>query len=448
MLRIDNEKEFMRIKINLEIEIQNCEKCYEDMKALYQLNSEKLKYNKEVLEDKQSENTKLKNDLKDKYTKYREQSKRKDKEYQDKYNDLNQKNKKLTKQYISISKQYKDLHKKFKHFVQTDTEKYVEVKKMNEEEVSKMKARIINCDRIIHQHQLGIVWEHINEEEVLIEDLGEAERALVIARRGNNQEEEEEEDDVDEGVLERQIPDLEMQAIVNLVLIELDFLLDDKVGYEAEREEGKEKLLIKLNVLRKVLAIRDDAEMNSLFMRIYYDGKKREERDEDGSVFSKENREEGDLEVDEYGEGEEEVGEEEDLDAIERKYDPNSIIKILSGFIEEKKKNVVLNNEDADVQTKNIIKQRGKDLSTKEKRIELERMSKVLPGERLKMWGVLDKISSQYYRLLLDRQKDIEETTQLHTQNDELKNLLNQYLKVNHNLLIPPTEMLKVNFLE
>ena len=75
-------------------------------------------------------------------------------------------------------------------------------------------------------------------------------------------------------------------------------------------------------------------------------------------------------------------------------------------------------------------------------------MSKVLPNERLKMWKVLDKISSQYYKLLLDRQKDIEETTQLHTQNEELKNLLNQYLKVNHNLLIPPTDMLNVNFLE
>lgn len=75
-------------------------------------------------------------------------------------------------------------------------------------------------------------------------------------------------------------------------------------------------------------------------------------------------------------------------------------------------------------------------------------MSKVLPNERLKMWKVLDKISSQYYKLLLDRQKDIEETTQLHTQNEELKNLLNQYLKANHNLLIPPTDMLNVNFLE
>lgn len=61
---------------------------------------------------------------------------------------------------------------------------------------------------------------------------------------------------------------------------------------------------------------------------------------------------------------------------------------------------------------------------------------------------VLDKISSSYYKLLLERQKDIEETTQVHTQNDELRNLLNQYLKVNHNLLIPPSQTINVNFLE
>ena len=94
---------------------------------------------------------------------------------------------------------------------------------------------------------------------------------------------------------------------------------------------------------------------------------------------------------------------------------------------------MVLNS--ADIHTKKLIKRKEKERQQIDQKIYRTRMSKVLPNERLKMWNVLDKISTQYYRLLLDRQKDIEETTQLHTQNDELKNLLNQYLKVNHNLL-------------
>lgn len=57
---------------------------------------------------------------------------------------------------------------------------------------------------------------------------------------------------------------------------------------------------------------------------------------------------------------------------------------------------------------------------------------------------MLDIALSKYYTLLLDRQKLIEETGELHNQNEELKNLLNQYLQINHELIIPPTRMIKL----
>lgn len=41
-------------KIKMENDIQNLEKCYEEMKALYQLNTEKLDYNLKVLKEKQN----------------------------------------------------------------------------------------------------------------------------------------------------------------------------------------------------------------------------------------------------------------------------------------------------------------------------------------------------------------------------------------------------------
>lgn len=72
----------------------------------------------------------------------------------------------------------------------------------------------------------------------------------------------------------------------------------------------------------------------------------------------------------------------------------------------------------------------------------------MLPDETEQVWRVLDKIGSRYYQLLLDRHKLIEETTELHNQNDELQNLLNQYLKVNHNLINSNTQNIKVNLLE
>lgn len=61
-----------------------------------------------------------------------------------------------------------------------------------------------------------------------------------------------------------------MHAILNIMLIELDFLLDDKVTAEMQNEVNpKERLLIKLNVLRKVLAVKDESEMIRLIMNIY-----------------------------------------------------------------------------------------------------------------------------------------------------------------------------------
>lgn len=45
---------------------------------------------------------------------------------------------------------------------------------------------------------------------------------------------------------------------------------------------------------------------------------------------------------------------------------------------------------------------------------------------------MLDLALSKYYQLLLDRQKLIDDTGDLHNQNEELKKLLNQYLQVRY----------------
>ena len=58
------------------------------------------------------------------------------------------------------------------------------------------------------------------------------------------------------------------------------------------------------------------------------------------------------------------------------------------------------------------------------------------------MWKVLDKSFSKYYDLLLARQKLIDETGTMHNQNEELKNLLNNYLQINHDLIIPPAKVM------
>ena len=55
-LRIEGQQIYTSTKIKMENDIQNLEKCYEEMKALYQLNTEKLDYNLKVLKEKREEN--------------------------------------------------------------------------------------------------------------------------------------------------------------------------------------------------------------------------------------------------------------------------------------------------------------------------------------------------------------------------------------------------------
>ena len=70
-LRVDNSKNYTDTKIMMETEIQNLEKCLEDMKALYLLNAEKLDYNLKVLREKDEENTQLVSILKAKRNNHR-----------------------------------------------------------------------------------------------------------------------------------------------------------------------------------------------------------------------------------------------------------------------------------------------------------------------------------------------------------------------------------------
>lgn len=63
-LRIDGAKSFAELKISMETEIQNLQKCFQDMRALYQLNTEKLEYNLKVLKEKHEENNDFHEDLK------------------------------------------------------------------------------------------------------------------------------------------------------------------------------------------------------------------------------------------------------------------------------------------------------------------------------------------------------------------------------------------------
>lgn len=97
--------------------------------------------------------------------------------------------------------------------------------------------------------------------------------------------------------------------------------------------------------------------------------------------------------------------------------------------------------------TKKSLKQLSdrekKDLIAREGKKYWEKMTQVLPERTFRVWRVLERALSSYHALLISRQNLIKETGDMHNQNEELKNLLNQYLQINHELIIPPTRLME-----
>lgn len=216
-LRVGTASLYYSMKIKYEKEIQNCQKCYEEMKAIYQLNAEKLDYNFKVLTENNDDNLKMQEELTGRVNEYKSMLMSK----LDDYNRLNEtsrnNNKSLTNKYRMISQDYKDLQKKFKHFVYADVKKYDEIQKMNEKSIAECNQKILKCNNTIHIQILGLRWE----EEPVRKDEKEIE---AEAARKAAEEKMDERDELNIG-----IPELRLKVMVDLLLRETEFLLDEKV---------------------------------------------------------------------------------------------------------------------------------------------------------------------------------------------------------------------------
>jgi dynein regulatry complex protein 1 len=246
-LRVEGMQTYTTTKIKMENDIQNLEKCYEEMKALYQLNTEKLDYNLKILKEKKEENHENHEELKKKEsilnTRYRNLRSQYEKEDQ-KFKDTN---KQLTADYKRITRQFKELQRKFKHFEKSDLERYNEIQAMNEKEVQELKDKIIKCDKVIHNQQLGLDWVAFNAPD---EDKPE-EKPLVI----ENEDDEEQETQL-------AVTEQKLSEILDILIEEADFIFDDKMREELERASQEEKLKEKLEILKKTLSIESVEELN------------------------------------------------------------------------------------------------------------------------------------------------------------------------------------------
>merc|ERR1712050_231819 len=143
-------------------------------------------------------------------------------------------------------------------------------------------------------------------------------------------------------------------------------------------------------------------------------------------------------------------GQDEDDEAL--MVDADDVLQMLKDFIVEKE-NLRMSDVVPDKKKKTRTQQLGsegeadrKARRRREERKFWERMGHVIPDMNFRVWRALDAFLKKYYSLLQKRSKAIDGAVSMQKQNEELKQLLDQYLgsKVNEELQVPPTHVIRV----
>lgn len=401
-VRQEKNKDFFDLKIFLENEIQNHEKCLEDMKAIYQLNAEKLNYNFKVLSEKKEENAILTSVLKKKERFFINLLKRKNDEYKIKDEEYKKINKKLTEQNKNITKQYKELHKKFEYFEVADVERFEQVKEMSLREIADLKQRVHACNRIILEQQLDMEVANV---EVFISDNKENDRQQTNQPKppSNNKEQVAPQPimtvDNTGNPSSTEFSDLNAESkreLFDFIINETKFLIDDKLLSEIEAcKFDDEATVLKIDLIKKVFSLKTELEVDELFRSVH------------SRCFDDETEQ----------------------------YDVDEFITVITELLDQSKKN--MNSKTA----KSMLNLRRADVAEIEaatKDNEWESLAKVLDQTTLDIWTGLNKFSSKYYSLLKERKDTIERNRALKKESGELEELLQQYMKKNHRLIFPP----------
>jgi dynein regulatory complex protein 1 len=158
-MRVKDAEEYNEVKIRLETDIQILQQQFEQMKATYQLNQEKLEYNYQVLLKRDEENAKTKAQQKRKITKLQDSLTNFKKRLAKQIKQFNDENEQLSADYKRVTDMFNDLQLKSKHFLGVDLKKFHDIWKMNEEQCKKMAHNLLQADRLIHEQQLGLEWK-------------------------------------------------------------------------------------------------------------------------------------------------------------------------------------------------------------------------------------------------------------------------------------------------
>ncbi|KAM5293231.1 dynein regulatory complex protein 1 isoform 2-T2 [Ctenodactylus gundi] len=422
-------EEYNIIKTKLEQDVQILEQQLQHMKAMYQLNQEKLEYNFQVLKKRDEESTVIKS-----------QQKRKINRLQDILNNLRSKHGKQIKQfqeenqalvvdYRRLVTQFKELQKAIRHFSLVDDDKFREIWLMNEEEAKELIGKALDVDRIIHTQQLGLPWTA--PDLWFLSNVGpisqqQQKSATQIVEEVLRQTEEESASEPESYLnLPKQVSAKTTKKILMLLCDELGFLIENKLLSLLLPLEKTEHYLLRLDAIFSALGIESEDDLQKLVNFFI----KYRAHHTSSSQTPLERGEDQSLEVEDQ--------EEEKPPSSPRLIHPNEVLKILEAFVMGLRK----------PRDFRIPPRVGKGVRSDSKDTEYwEALTSVIPSTKQNLWDALYTALEKYHIVLTQRAKLLMENKSLEEQNAELQSLLQQYLrsKINSELQVPPTQVFRV----
>ncbi|KAI9188999.1 hypothetical protein H9P43_000426 [Blastocladiella emersonii ATCC 22665] len=457
-LRVQDAEEYNLVKIKLETDVQVLEQQLQQMKATYQLNTEKLEYNYQVLKKRDDENSITINQQKRRITRMTDIVNNLKAKLAKQEKLFSSENSALQEDFNRISSQYQELTKKFKHFQVNDEVKFRELWEMNQENIKNLAAKVLMADSVIHQQQLGLPWE-----PPLMDALGTGatvEHAAATSSTpvpadgstsgplgasanggpglsGSG-------DEVPISMLLLSSKNSVVQSILGMLSTEASFLLDDKLTRLLAPLPAHERALLKLDTILKALDVGSASDL-VLFLELFLQPKFHGSAPNLAAAVM-------------YNQ------EEVDPPVVESMLiHPNQVTKVLMQYMRERERQAkhgaaAAGHHHASAtggadgsgegggsgkETRQLDRKES-DAAKDGLKAHWNQIISMLDGSRFKNWETILQCMEAYHLLLSARHELTNEVADLETQNAELKHLLREYMSadVNKSLQIPPSQVI------
>lgn len=283
-------------KIKLETEMQILEKCMEDMKAIYTLNEEKLKFNYEVLYEREGVNKKTMKTLNNRKRRAKITLSEVTKQFRIQSSKFQKQNINLTNEYKQFTAWFKDLQKKYERFEKSDDNRIKEVWSMNDQEARNLAEKIMHADKVIHLQQLSIAWKppsdpffsFLSESNATANDSSykgadsatqgnsqmNQNTSIMDSQGGNQQAQSKSELVDDQSVVTGNAHDIrdkyeKIKNVFKMLIVECPYLIDDKAIEKCEGQNLKSQFSIKIDSIRKSLGIEAMQDVELLVDTLY-----------------------------------------------------------------------------------------------------------------------------------------------------------------------------------